>query len=95
MTKMRTLAFATITLALAGGASAVETTNQVEMIRNQPQAAQSLPLSSVLGGEFRLSQTATCIKNHKLIIKGARLCMSGLWNYCNSRGLWEPSNQTC
>lgn len=89
MTIRKTLTFAALALIFAGGASALEQS------RADTQAAQPTPLTSALEGAFRLAQTATCISDGKRYKKGARLCMRGVYHYCNSRGLWEPSNQKC
>lgn len=89
MPTLKTLATATLALVISSSAFAVEqpaiqTTNE-----------QTLPRMSTAEGEFRLSQTATCLLDGKRYNKGARMCIGGVYNYCNSKGLWEPSNLTC
>ncbi|WP_127112363.1 hypothetical protein [Shimia sediminis] len=89
MTKLKTLAATALIFAFAGSGFALE---QTEIT---PSVQQSTPQSSTLDSEYRLSQTATCILDGKRYNKGARMCIGGVYNYCNSKGLWEPSNQTC
>jgi hypothetical protein len=95
MTKLKILAIATTTLALACGAATAETTIEYEQFGHQATSTQSAPNFGVLGNAFRLSQAATCIHDGERYSEGARLCMGGVWQYCNSRGLWEPSKQSC
>lgn len=89
MVGFKQLVAASIALTLAGSALAIEQTG----IQTPP--GQSAPTTSVLDSEYRLSQTATCILNGKRYNKGARMCIGGVYNYCNSRGQWEPSNLQC
>ena len=86
---IKMFAVAAMTLAFATSASAGGT--QMTPVPDSGSSAATERLVDTL----RLAQTATCIHNGKRYNKGARLCMGGVYHYCNSRGLWEPSNLTC
>lgn len=86
---IRMFTAAAMTLAFATSATASEA-----LMTPTPNSSTKTATEQALE-TLQLAQTATCLANGKRYSKGARLCMGGFWNYCNSRGLWEPSNQKC
>ncbi|NDR56104.1 hypothetical protein [Aliiruegeria sabulilitoris] len=89
MTRSLAFAIAAFTLAFTGNALAIDQTGL------QALAPKPAPFTELLDGQYRVSQSATCLLNGERYNKGARMCIGGVFNYCNDKGLWEPSNQKC